>query len=306
MDTAGISRRSALARLAVGAVGAAAAGPAAAEQAAGAPAGAGDAKPWIWDLHVHIAGVPGATPRERMEALVRFADRMGIERMCVHLGMTVGPNNPDPEALRKYNDEAIAAFTHRPERTVGFVYLNPNHLEFSLQEFDRCVRDGPMTGVKLWTARRCSAKELDPIVRRAADHKAVIYQHTWFKTEGNPEGESTPTDMAELAGRHPEVPLICGHTGGNWERGIRAIRARKNVSIDLAGSDPTTGIVEMAVRELGAERIIYGSDVGGRSFASQLSKVLGADVPQAAKRLILRENLRRMMLPILTKRGIKA
>ena len=37
----------------------------------------------------------------------------------------------------------------------------------------------------------------------------------------------------------------------------------------------------MAVRELGAERVIYGSDVGGRSFASQLGKVMGAAVPQA-------------------------
>ena len=43
----------------------------------------------------------------------------------------------------------------------------------------------------------------------------------------------------------------------------------------------------MAVRELGAERVIYGSDAGGRSFASQLAKVHGADVPDEAKRLIL-------------------
>ncbi len=39
----------------------------------------------------------------------------------------------------------------------------------------------------------------------------------------------------------------------------------------------------MAVRELGAERVIYGSDAGGRSFASQLAKVYGADVPDSAK-----------------------
>jgi predicted TIM-barrel fold metal-dependent hydrolase len=29
----------------------------------------------------------------------------------------------------------------------------------------------------------------------------------------------------------------------------------------------------MAVRELGPERVIYGSDAGGRSFASQLAEV---------------------------------
>ena len=111
-------------------------------------------------------------------------------------------------------------------------------------------------------------------------------------------------DMAELAGRHPMVPLICGHTGGDWELGIRSIRRHKNVSVDLAGGDPASGMTEMALRELGAERIIYGSDVGGRSFASQLSKVLGANIPESARKLILGENLKRMMLPILKAKGV--
>ena len=54
-------------------------------------------------------------------------------------------------------------------------------------------------------------------------------------------------------------------------------------------------MVEMAVRELGAERVVFGSDAAGRSFASQLGKVYGADVPLAAKRMILRDNLRRLV-----------
>jgi hypothetical protein len=45
--------------------------------------------------------------------------------------------------------------------------------------------------------------------------------------------------------------------------------------------------------------------VGGRSFASQLAKVQGADVPDAAKKLILGENLRRLLTPILQAKGIK-
>jgi predicted TIM-barrel fold metal-dependent hydrolase len=61
----------------------------------------------------------------------------------------------------------------------------------------------------------------------------------------------------------------------------------------------------MAVRELGAERIIYGSDVGGRSFASQLAKVHGANISASAKRLILGENLKRLLRPILNQKGIR-
>ena len=67
------------------------------------------------------------------------------------------------------------------------------------------------------------------------------------------------------------------------------MRAYPNVSIDIAGSDPTAGLVEMAVRELGAERVIYGSDCGGRSFASQIAKVHGAVISEREKRLRLRQ-----------------
>ena len=73
--------------------------------------------------------------------------------------------------------------------------------------------------------------------------------------------------------------------------------------MDLAGGDPTAGITEMAVRELGAERVLYGSDAPGRSFASQLAKVQGADIPEEARRLILAGNLRRLLGPILKAKG---
>ncbi len=257
----------------------------------------------IWDLHCHLSGPLGRTPDERMARLIEFADRLGIERVCIYMGWPFLAD-PAPEQLRKQNDEVLQALTHWHHRAFGFVYLNPKHLPESLAELERCVANGPMVGIKLWTAVRANAPELDAIIKRAAELKAVIFQHTWLKVGGNTPGESTPMELVELARRHPTVPIICGHTGGDWERGIRAIRGQRNLYADLAGSDPTAGYTEMAVRELGAERVIYGSDAAGRSFSSQLAKVLGADIPEEAKRLILSENLKRLMLPILQAKGV--
>ncbi len=259
----------------------------------------------IWDLHCHLSGVPGLTPEERMGQLLRYADRMSVERLCVYMGMKWS-QDPGPDDLRRQNDEALRAVTKYPERSFGFVTLNPKHVEVSLAELERCVAQGPMVGVKLWVAKKCDAAELDPLIRRASELKAVIFQHTWFKTNGNYEGESTPDELVKLARRFPEVPIICGHTGGNWELGIRAIRAQTNLYADLAGSDPTAGYTEMAVRELGAERVIYGSDGGGRSFASQLAKVHGAAITDEQKQQIFCETLRGLMRPILKMKGIQA
>lgn len=256
----------------------------------------------IWDLHTHLNGVPGSTPEARLGHLLEYADRMGIARLCVFMGLEFA-EDPSPERMRQENDEVLRAIRAFPDRALGFVYLNPRHSQASLDELNRCVRDGPMVGVKLWVAQRCNSPELDPIIARAAELKALIFQHTWMKITGNLPGESTPADLAELASRHPEASLVCGHSGGNWELGIRIIRPYPNIYADLAGGDPTAGFTEMAVRELGSERVLYGSDAGGRSFASQLAKVYGAAIPARAKRLILAGNLQRLLRPILRQKG---
>ena len=257
----------------------------------------------IWDLHCHFSGVSGTTVEERTSQILKFADRMGVQRLVFFMGWPWS-RNPTPEVFRKENDQVIQALSRWPDRLLGFAYLNGEYPEECLKEIDRCIKDGPMVGIKLWVARKCSDEAMDPIIQRCGELKAAIFQHTWLKVEGNYPGESTPMDLALLAARHPSVPIICGHTGGDWTRGIRAIRTHKNVSIGIGGSEPTSGFVEMAVRELGAERILYGSDVGGRSFSSQLAKVYGAEIPAQAKALILGKNLQRMLTPILTAKGI--
>ena len=47
----------------------------------------------IWDLHCHLSGIVGATPEERAGKLIAIADRMGIERLCVYMGLKVVPGS---------------------------------------------------------------------------------------------------------------------------------------------------------------------------------------------------------------------
>jgi predicted TIM-barrel fold metal-dependent hydrolase len=53
----------------------------------------------------------------------------------------------------------------------------------------------------------------------------------------------------------------------------------------------------MGVRELGPERVLFGSDFPGRSFASQLAKVYSADLSPDVRRMILGGNLKRLLTP---------
>ena len=127
-------------------------------------------------------------------------------------------------------------------------------------------------------------------------------QHNWFQTGGKTrEGQSPPAELAELAARFPEQKFLCAHAGGEWQRGIRAVRDSPNILVETSGFDATAGFIEMAVRELGAERVVFGSHLPSRSLGTELGKVLGANISDDQRQAILGANYRRLLQPILRK-----
>lgn len=247
----------------------------------------------IIDAHVHVKPGP-LSPAQQADEMAHFADKFGIEKLCLSLGKSRA-ETPPPEQFREDNDCVLAAVRHLPDRFVGFCYLNPTYHVECQREIDRCIVEQGMGGIKLWIAIPCSNPCVFPIVERAIELNVPIMQHTWLKATGNQQYESTPGDFAELAARYPEAKLILGHTGGDWEVGIKAIRDMPNTYADICGGSPAAGFVEMCVRELGAERVVYGSDAPGRSFASQIAKVYGADIAESDRNLILGGNMERLL-----------
>ena len=82
----------------------------------------------------------------------------------------------------------------------------------------------------------------------AAKLDAVIYIHTWMKIGGSRCGlgrqgvrRINPPPVAPLAA---DVPLICGHSVGDWGLGVPAFRRHENVEIEFSGSDPHSGQVD--------------------------------------------------------------
>ena len=88
---------------------------------------------------------------------------------------------------------------------------------------------------------------------------------------------------------------MCAHAGGEWEQGIRAVRDIPNILIETSGFDATAGFIEMAMRELGPDRIVFGSHLPSRSLGTELGKILAADIAEAAKFQILGANYRRLL-----------
>src|SRR3546814_6575899 len=108
--------------------------------------------------------------------------------------------------------------------------------------------------------------------------------------------------VATLAKRFPQIQMICGHSGGDWELGARAIRAHENVLFEYSGADPQSGSVDYAVNELGADRIVWGGHGPSRSFATELSKVLDADISHEERMKIFGRNYRKLTSGIFKKK----
>jgi predicted TIM-barrel fold metal-dependent hydrolase len=266
----------------------------------------------IWDIHYH--GFTGADPLRQHAETMRYVERMGIERV---FSLEIGGHLDKPFVPTGIEDRQREILEQPGSRVSGLTCVDPADPDRSVEKMVKWIRSGPCVGIKYAGhdrhAIRCNHPNNDPIISLAGDLNALIYIHSWLKVGGDPRrpgggngaGEATPMDVVELARRFPEVPIVCGHSGGDWELGIRAVRPQKNVYLEFAGSDPHSGAVDLAVKELGAERIVWGGHTPSRSYATELAKVLDADLTNEQRMLILGGNLRRIAAAIFRKKGYK-
>lgn len=268
----------------------------------------------IWDSYFtpsySTPGPDGQRLIADIERSLPAIEEFRFRRLCYFAHVGLGTTNAATDAWLRANPKAIRQPLERwPDRLLGMIHLNVNDVPGSLDALNRWVGDGPMLGVYFSggsaSSLKCTHPNYEPLVKRIHELEGVIMQHTWFITGGKARpGISTPSDLAELAARFPEIKFVCAHAGGEWEKGVRAIRGLPNVLAETSGFDPTAGFIEMAVRELGAGRIVFGSHWPSRSAGTELSKILGAQISIRDKNRIMGSNYRSLLAPIMKKKGM--
>jgi len=95
--------------------------------------------------------------------------------------------------------------------------------------------------------------------------------------------------------RTNSLKLIIPHLGllgGDPEVFLKAFRYRTNVCFDTALANQDT--IYKFVREIGADRILFGSDIPFSTMRTELGKILALEIPDEEKSLILSGNLKRL------------
>ncbi|MHB9070807.1 MAG: amidohydrolase family protein [Sedimentisphaerales bacterium] len=124
----------------------------------------------------------------------------------------------------------------------------------------------------------------------AAEQNTVVLSHSGEKN-------SMPDDLVEFANEFPEVVLILAHLGCGWDddpsHQVRAMQKSKhgNVYVDTSSAKNLfSGLIEWTVKEIGSERLLYGTDTPLYFAPMQRARIDSSCISYEAKKNILIDN----------------
>ena len=247
------------------------------------------------DCHMHVNGTTHRWGWGDNDRIIDAADRLGIDQLCCSIPVTRGV--PAMEEIRAANDDVLEAMRRYPDRILGYCFVVPGYFRESLEEIDRCLDQG-MIGVKLYNQYKIWDPAVHPVIEKTIEERIPILEHAGYPTSR--EGwDAQPNmshggDFVRAASLYPEAMLIEGHIGGggDWEWAIKQLRQSPSVYLDTSGSVIDEGMVEMAARELGVDRLLFGTDM---TMEGGVGKILGADLTQSQKERIFHKNMQQIL-----------
>ena len=256
----------------------------------------------IIDVHTHpVLNHKGAKPAEAKE-LIAHGRRHGIVHMISLGDVLVYGFRPNAAQLRAINNESATVARLHPEYFTAFVYLNPRLGErATMAEAERCAALPGFRGIKLEAACNSAHPCMRHVAKAARTFNFPVLQHSWSTSNmvRDRSYQSDPVDTALFARRNPDVTVIMAHLTGIGFRGVLEAKGLPNLYVDTSGGWPEEELVEFAVEQLGADHLLYGSDIPVRENAITIGRILGAKISAADKHRMLFGNTARLLnLPL--------
>ena len=277
---------------------------------------------------------PGTEPEDNSADLIRWMDRFGVGKSVVLRGL-----------FRQTNSVIIDAIERFPDRLVGFASYglyppdrtSPRQTQAALDELERGIADG-CRGVGELSLFDFGVRPeevplaMRPILELCAGRNLPVFIHTgcdlythfvdWiyparedrrrdtppYQVRPAPNALRNPALVEDLALDFPTVPLLIAHMGKKdltfFEAALMVARRFANVYLTTSNTAPE--FLERAVKEIGPERILFGSDWKRTdpetplddpysAHRLQLLLVTEARISDPAKELILGKNLERLL-----------
>jgi hypothetical protein len=102
--------------------------------------------------------------------------------------------------------------------------------------------------------------------------------------------ETLGENVANLALKYPEARIIMAHLGANSYRELKPIRKCKNVWTDYSGTLFRRDELDYAKETLGAERLLFGTDMDLASFLLKLGQLDDSNFTPGEREMVLYKN----------------
>ena len=239
----------------------------------------------VIDLHCHVGSVGHYGFYAHPDRYVRVLDDAGIDRACINC-IWYGD-------ARHANDLVASFMADYPERFIGVAFVTPHYPEEAIGELERAFDELGMKFLKIYATylgRPHDDPAYFPIFEWCNDRGIAVLHHASYPFDG--ESVTVPLRYEALSKRFPRVKWVLAHSGSGGslprQRGaVEAARTIANVYLETASSGGEPGDLEAVVEAVGADRVLYGSDMTMHDPRQQVGKIVTADISEEAKRKIL-------------------
>lgn len=151
----------------------------------------------------------------------------------------------------------LADILSRHHNLRGYVVVNPRRLADSVRELDKYAAHPGYIGVKIhpsYSQTPIASPRIAPLIAEVAARGKPLLIHTF--------GEGEVQALADFAARHPALPIVVGHGGGDaWRPAIIAAQRLPNLYLEYCFSHPVRGRIEESVAALNGRQVLFGSDM---------------------------------------------
>ena len=199
-----------------------------------------------------------------------------------------------PVSYKDYNkpNEMIAQTVRHNPRLIGFARVACDAPDAS-DQIVYAIKELGLKGLKIHSMDGFPTRE---IMKTVSDLKIPVIIHAGMGTP--------PLRFEGLIQSYPDVPIILAHLGIelDWEKmftgplsAFYLARKYKNVYLDTAAATWIQYIVEQAVKEAGADKIVFGTDAPWFYPAILRASIDDLEIPEADRKKILGENMAKIL-----------
>ncbi|MBR7111018.1 MAG: amidohydrolase family protein [Clostridia bacterium] len=250
----------------------------------------------VIDTHTHMGAIAGvSSPICEMEDCLAYLEKKAVKQIwCTP--------DADYHCPMNFNSEIQSYMKKYPGKVLGYYAFNPNYEQDYIDRIGMVLENDSFIGVKVlpeYHGNKLDGKNYVRCLEFANEHNLIFLSHTWGGSPCN-----SPDNVAKILPKYRNLQFVMGHSApGALDDAIELVKTYDNVYLDICDIHRNSGIIEKMCREVGSEKVIFGTDMPWYDPSYAIGSVIYADITDNDRENIFYKNAERMIGAIRKKRG---